>query len=428
MGWRLPSTLIFSKPVASCWIRCRSSIPTAWSASSCSSRTSRRSGRSTGTADERMATCSSYPRSSTAGMTSRWLTWAALSRCMTCSRPRPRAAWRTGWSFPRTTMCCAARTPSTCSMRAVQSASPSAPTSSRACATWRGRCPKLMSSSASARSFPGLKRNRLQVTGCRLQVPSPNSQLSTLNLQLIYWKSAWKNCPQATWSTRLPSSRAVSRGCSMSCDWDTATSGCSAPRDAWQCWWTRLRRSSRTWRRRSRARRQNAPSTRPARRRLRRLVSRGKMAWPWKSCRSVRKAAAVTCSQSCGVRANLRLMCCLPRFRAWWPASSSARQCGGMRATSRSHVPFAGSYRCGARRSCPSRTRVSLPAARRAALALRARPSSPLPVRTRICPSWPSTRWWSTGRPAGRRSRPRLRSRRHRSVARSPMTRRCWTK
>ena len=68
-----------------------------------------------------------------------------------------RAAWRTGWSSPRTTTSCAARTPSTCSTRAAPSASPSARTSSPACATWRGRCPEPTSSSGSTRSIRGWK-------------------------------------------------------------------------------------------------------------------------------------------------------------------------------------------------------------------------------------------------------------------------------
>ncbi len=79
-GWRSPSTPISSRPAASRWTRCPSSTPTVWSASSCTCRASKRSGRSTGTATAPTATCSSSPRSSTASTTSRWPTSSRLKQ------------------------------------------------------------------------------------------------------------------------------------------------------------------------------------------------------------------------------------------------------------------------------------------------------------------------------------------------------------
>ncbi len=78
-----------------------------------------------------------------------------LARCTRCSRPRPRTAWRTGWSSPPTITSCAARTPSTCWMRAARWASPNARASSNACAPWHDAVRKTTWRSVNALAIRG---------------------------------------------------------------------------------------------------------------------------------------------------------------------------------------------------------------------------------------------------------------------------------
>ena len=105
-------------------------------------------------------------------------------------------------------------------------------------------------------------------------------------------------------------------------------------------------------------RRPSAHSMRAARRPRRRSALRARMACRSKRSKSVRRASAATCMPWCAARGSRRSRCCQRRCRAWSPASSSARRCGGTAPTSLSRGPFVGWCRCTGRPSCRSATPV----------------------------------------------------------------------
>ncbi len=100
-----------------------------------------------------MSTC--RPSRSTAATTSKWQTSSACAVCTTCSRPKPKPAWRASWYCLPMTTCSSARIPSMSWIRAAPSASPSARLTSVACATSRAVWQRPTSSSASSLNFRG---------------------------------------------------------------------------------------------------------------------------------------------------------------------------------------------------------------------------------------------------------------------------------